>query len=510
MENLVLYRKYRPQSFSQIVGQQHIVAILKNALAQNKIAHAYLFCGPRGSGKTTIARILSKSSNCVDYKDGACDKCVSCLEFNAGRSLDLIEIDAASNRGIDEIKNLRENVRFGPAQGKYKVYLIDEAHMLTKEAFNAFLKTLEEPPPYAVFILATTEPHRLLPTIISRTQRFDFKRLSINELSERINLVADWEKIKVEPEVVRLIAVEADGSVRDAEGMLGQILATGENPITLEKTETILGLFSARKVKELVDLIVSQNQAGSIKWLNKNLEAGYDVGQLLKSFSHYLRKMILASVSPELMAGIKLELGHDQAILLQEQARQTNAHQLASWIKILGETKQNLDLYPTPGLAVELALISFFPPPQLVRHDSPQVHSGQENKTENIQRPIIAVAQVEMEPIKSKNQNVSLVSPIKIDQIAPSTTPKTGAIDLAAIVARWPEVAQTVRPFNHSLSAFIQGMKLQEVSVTVLTLATKYTFHKDRLSELKNKKIIEDAVEKVFGRKLNLNCVLEK
>lgn len=480
MENLVLYRKYRPQSFNEIIGQQHVVAILKNALARNKIAHAYLFCGPRGSGKTTIARILSKSLNCADYKDDPCNQCPICAEFNAGRSLDLVEIDAASNRGIDEIKNLRENVRFGPTTGKYKVYLIDEAHMLTKEACNAFLKTLEEPPPYAIFILATTEPHRLLPTIISRTQRFDFKRLSMSELSERINLVADWEKTKVEPEVVRLIAAEADGSMRDAEGMLGQILATGENPITLEKTETILGLFSARKVKELVDLIISQNQAGSINWLHKNLAAGYDVGQLLKSFSHYLRKMIWVNISPELMAGVKLELGHDEAILLQEQARQTNAHQLAGWIKILGETKKNLDLYPNPSMAVELALISFFPSPRFLPTKLGTSHSGQENKNN-------------VEPVKPISQPI-----------------KKGAVDLATLTANWPEVVQAVRPFNHSLSAFIQGMKLQEVSADALTLATKYSFHKDRLSESKNKKIIEDAVEKVLGQRLNLNCILEK
>ncbi len=478
----MLYRKYRPQSFSQIVGQQHIVAILKNALAQNKIAHAYLFCGPRGSGKTTIARILSKSSNCSDYKNDACDKCVNCLEFNAGRSLDLIEIDAASNRGIDEIKNLRENVRFGPSQGKYKVYLIDEAHMLTKEAFNAFLKTLEEPPPYAIFILATTEPHRLPATIISRTQRFDFKRLAMDELSGRINLVADWEKIKVEPEAVRLIASEADGSVRDAEGLLGQILATGENPITLEKTEAILGLFSARKVKELVDLIISRNHSDALSWLHKNLSAGYDVGQLLKSFSHYLRKMIWVNVSPELMAGVKLELGHDEATLLQEQARQTNPHQLAGWIKILGETKQNLDLYPTPGMAVELALISFFP--QIIKQvvDNP--------------KPVVISHSDVVESARSVSQSIN--------------KKEEGVIDLATITACWPQIVQAVRPFNHSLSGFIQGMKLQEVSADTFTLATKYTFHKDRLSELKNKKIIEDAVEKITGHKLNLNCILEK
>lgn len=483
MENLVLYRKYRPQSFNEIIGQGHVVAILKNALAQNKLAHAYLFCGPRGSGKTTIARILAKAAGCLDYQNEPCDKCPSCLEFKAGRSLDLIEIDAASNRGIDEIKNLRENVRFGPAHGRYKVYLIDEVHMLTKEAFNAFLKTLEEPPAHAIFILATTEAHRLLPTIISRTQRFDFKRLAVPELSERISRVAGWEKTKIEPDAARLIALEADGSARDAESMLGQVLATGENPVTLAQTETILGLFSSQKVKELVDLIISHNRPAALSWLHKNLEAGHDAGQFLKSFSQYLRKMILVGLSPELMAGVKLELGQDQAVLLQEQSRQTNSHQLASWIKILGETKKNLDLYPTPNMAVELALINFFP-----HTVSPTIDNA---------KPVVV-----SQPISE--------TPPALPQNSVSKNSETIKIDLAQITAHWPQIVQAVRPFNHSLSGFIQGMKLKEVSATVLTLATKYTFHKDRLGESKNKKIIEDAVEKITGQRLNLNCVLEK
>ena len=196
MENLVLYRKYRPQTFAEIAGQEHVVKTLQNSLAQNKIAHAYLFAGPRGSGKTTIARLMAKALNCneADGLKKPCNKCENCLSFNDGKFLDLIEIDAASNRGIDEIRSLRENVRFGPSVGKYKVYLIDEAHMITKDAFNAFLKTLEEPPAYAVFILATTEAHRLLPTIVSRTQRFDFKRLTVSEISNRLADIAKKKK----------------------------------------------------------------------------------------------------------------------------------------------------------------------------------------------------------------------------------------------------------------------------------------------------------------------------
>src|SRR3989344_1469977 len=210
-EHSVLYRKYRPASFSEVVGQEHVVTTLKNALKNGRVAHAYLFSGPRGTGKTTIARLLAKELN-----KGADDS-----------SLDLIEIDAASNRGVDEIRALREGVRVGPTQGKYKIYLVDEVHMLTKEAFNAFLKTLEEPPPFVVFVLATTEPHKLPETIISRTQRFDFRRLTLPEITKRLTYLVVQEKASADKSALQLIAIESDGSPRDAESLLGQVITLG-------------------------------------------------------------------------------------------------------------------------------------------------------------------------------------------------------------------------------------------------------------------------------------------
>ncbi|MEK7609349.1 MAG: DNA polymerase III subunit gamma/tau [Patescibacteria group bacterium] len=501
MEHLVLYRKYRPQTFGEIVGQEHVVRTLKNSLAQNKIAHAYLLAGPRGSGKTTIARIFSKAANCANlsrvseeesgdklsirrsFSEGGhfsiepCNTCSNCLDFNSGRSLDLIEIDAASNRGIDEIKNLRENVRFGPASGRYKVYLIDEAHMLTKEAFNAFLKTLEEPPPHAIFILATTEAHRLPATIVSRTQRFDFKRLSAAELTGRLNILCQKEKIAAEPEVLRLIAHEADGSARDAEGLLGQVIATGENKITLSAAEEILGLFSHRKIKEFVGFLAAKDSAGGLQWLHKTVEAGYDVNQFLKSLTHYLRKIVMVGLSPDLALKIKNELADDDYKTMASQAQTLPVRFTVSLISGFSEAKKNMDRYPLPQMAVEVALIN------LLSGESSMVNQSQ---------PVVSHA------------------PISNVQITKQSTVSDDKNILELILSKWPEIINEVRPHNHSLSGFLLGMKPSQASANSLTLSTKYSFHRDRLSELKNKKIIEEAVHKATGQKLFLNCVLEK
>ncbi|MBI4118852.1 MAG: DNA polymerase III subunit gamma/tau [Parcubacteria group bacterium] len=522
MDHLVLYRKYRPQTFAEIVGQEHVVKTLQNSLAQNKIAHAYLLAGPRGSGKTTIARILSKSANCANLsriqemnsvdklsvrrsprlaeaigeaqvgegeQDVPCNSCANCLEFNAGRSLDLIEIDAASNRGIDEIKNLRENVRFGPSSGRYKVYLIDEAHMLTKEAFNAFLKTLEEPPAHAIFILATTEAHRLPATIISRTQRFDFKRLSAPELEHRLKIVSNKENIQIEPEALRLIAHEADGSARDAEGMLGQVIAIGENKITLDQTEEVLGLFSNRKIKEFVGFLAAQDSVGALTWLHKTVEHGYDVNQFLKSLNHYLRKMMLVSLSPDLALKIKNELAEEDYKIMASQVQKFSTPFVVSLISGFSEAKKKLDYYPLPQMAVEVALINL-----LSYRPTPTIDSNL------VEDSAIKISNDKL-LISKQIQNSNVSKPVAI-------SPDSNTLDL--IQSKWAEIIKEVQPHNHSLSGFLLGMKPKEATASSLILTTKYSFHRDRLSDLKNKKIIEDAVHKVVGLRLVLSCVLEK
>ncbi|TFG35406.1 MAG: DNA polymerase III subunit gamma/tau, partial [Parcubacteria group bacterium] len=249
MSNLVLYRKYRPQTFGEIIGQEHVVKTLSNALASGKVSHAYLFSGPRGSGKTTIARVMAKSLNCSDRKAGdfePCNKCSSCLEIGEGRSMDLIEIDAASHRGIEEMKELINGIQFSPSKSNYKVFIIDECHQLSKEAANALLKTLEEPPGHAVFILATTELHKMISTILSRCQRFDFRKLTVAEIVRRLEILIGNEKARIEKPALELIAINASGSIRDAESLLGQVLtfedSSSKQEIKAEKVKDLLGL----------------------------------------------------------------------------------------------------------------------------------------------------------------------------------------------------------------------------------------------------------------------------
>ena len=332
MDNLVLYRKYRPKTFGEIVNQKHVVQTLTNAILRGKIAHAYLFFGPRGTGKTTIARILAKAVNCLnlntqnrsrvnlvagqnaiepEQRNGyePCNRCSACQEINEGRALDLIEIDAASNRGIDEIRELREGIKFSPTRLKYKVFIIDEVHMLTREAFNALLKTLEEPPAHAIFILATTEIHKMPQTIISRCQSFSFHKFVLSDIVKRLKFIADQEKVKIDQGSLELIALNADGAIRDAESLLGQVMAMEDKEITLEEVKTILGVVDISAVVEMVDYLTAKNAAGAIMFINKLVEEGYDMEQFVKSLINYLRKMMILKTAPNYSLSVSQHSG---------------------------------------------------------------------------------------------------------------------------------------------------------------------------------------------------------
>ena len=296
----VFARKYRPQTFDDVVGQAHVTRTLKNAVAQNRMAHAYLFVGPRGTGKTSTARILSKALNCIHGPTVTpCGVCDNCREIAAGNSLDVLEIDGASNNGVEQVRELRDNVRYAPAKSRYKIYVIDEVHMLTSAAFNALLKTLEEPPPHVKFIFATTEPQKVLPTILSRCQRFDLHRIATNLIAQHLRFIAKKEGITLESAAADAIARGAEGGMRDAESMLDQLVAFCGEKITEEDVLNIFGFSSQQAVAEFIGTILGGETGAALKFLNDQCEAGKDMMKLMSDAIAYLRDLLVFKVKPD-------------------------------------------------------------------------------------------------------------------------------------------------------------------------------------------------------------------
>jgi len=359
VSQLVFYRKYRPKLFSEVINQKNVMETLKNALIRDEISHAYLFCGPRGSGKTTVARLLAKSLNCLNRKKGEyepCNQCASCEAINNNNSLDIIEIDAASNRGIDDIRDLRESIKFAPTTSKYKIYIIDEAHQITKDAFNALLKTLEEPPSYIVFILATTEPEKLPPTILSRLQRYDFRKLGLEDIKKRLALICEKEKITYEDEALRLIALYSEGGLRDAESLLGQIALVSNRNVRKKDVEEIFGLIGNDKVKKFVDLIIKKDKEKAIEAINEIYEEGYDLELFNKNLLSYLRRILLLKISPSLANFIEKEVTDEELKILFKQASAIDFAYLERIIKRLVDVQNQLKRTPIPVLPIEIFL----------------------------------------------------------------------------------------------------------------------------------------------------------
>ncbi|MDP3729865.1 MAG: DNA polymerase III subunit gamma/tau [bacterium] len=325
--SLAIYRKYRPKTFEDLLGQEHIVEILRNAARQEKFSHAYLFYGPRGSGKTTTARLLAKLINCAirqtnkPFKDKGepCNTCTACTEIDAGRALDVIEIDAASNRGIDEIRNLKEGIKLAPTALRAKVFIIDEMHMLTREAFNALLKTLEEPPSHAFFILATTEYEKVPATISSRTQRFHFKKLALPDILNKLTMIVKNENFKIAADALELIAALGEGSVRDAESLLDQI-TTLDTDVTLEDVERIAGKIGYKKTAKLAQYLLENKLQDALSYLSDIDRDGYNLVQLNKDLIHYLRRVLTLKTNPRIEELFMKECTKDELDHLKKHA----------------------------------------------------------------------------------------------------------------------------------------------------------------------------------------------
>lgn len=486
-----LYRKYRPATFSEIIGQKHVVQTLKNAIKSGRIGQAYLFAGPRGTGKTSIARIFAKTINCTQLKNGEpCLKCDSCKIISENRALDIIEIDAASNTGVDNIRELRETVKLPPSLLKNKVYIIDEVHMLSGGAFNALLKTLEEPPAHVIFILATTEVHKIPETILSRVQRFDFTRLTIEEIIERLAEIAKLEKVKVDREALEIIATHSEGGMRNAESVLGQVIALEDKKITTEEVEFILGTVSEKFTAEFVDLMIERKYPEIFSKIGELRESGIEFKNFGKSLLNYLRQMLVLRINPQLGKKLSYELTKERLEKINKQIETLDLGEILDLIDVLQENTEKFKYSPLSQLFLEVSVAKM-----ACRRPSSAIP---EKKFESVPEPKQKPGHKSEEPtseIKAEIKNRKSIS-------------QTADHDL--VLSRWPDIIDSLKSYNHSLSSVLKMSLPALIEGGFLILKTRYSFYNDKITETQNRLTIEDAIDKITGVRLKIKALAEK
>lgn len=515
MSGQALYRRWRSQNFDEIIAQEHVTRTLQSALRAGRVAHAYLFTGPRGTGKTSTARILAKAVNCLaEPAERPCNRCARCQAVNEGRDLDLIEIDAASNRGIDEIRDLRDKVAFVPNEGRYKVYVVDEVHMLTTEAFNALLKTLEEPPAHVIFVLATTEPQRIPPTILSRCQRFDFRRVPLPDLVGKLQRICQAEGIRAQPAALEAIARRAGGSFRDAESLLDQLAATGDAEITLEQVQELLGGVPAQAVADLADAWIRADLAEGLRLINQLVDAGSDARQLHRELIEYLRGLLL------------LQAGGDEKLLnTSAEALARMRSQLAGLS--LGRLVEGLKLF-SQGEGVARGDVRPQVPLELAFAQAVLASSARE---ETAAKPAAGVARAEPQARAERPREPSAPKAAPAPQPPPAERVAEGAggqgetaasapggpepapeadsaAALAALTERWPQLLHALRERSKPLEALLRSGRPQQVSGRRVVLAMEGAFHRDRVMEERNRRLLEDVLQEVLGMPCQVECVV--
>jgi len=500
MASQVFYRKWRPQTLAEIVGQEQVTQTLSNALSSGRVSHAYLFYGPRGTGKTSTGRILAKAVNCLSNGKGEpCNSCEICRAITEGRALDVIEIDAASNRGIDEIRDLRQKVNYAPNQARYKVYIIDEVHMLTKEASNALLKTLEEPPPYVIFILATTEVHKVQPTILSRCQRFDFRRISRADVVSKLTRICEVEGIHIEPEGLRLIAKSATGSLRDAENLLEQLTTYYGTEIGLRQVQAILGITGDERAKELVRHIVNNDISAGVSTINSANSDGLDLRQFNREVVEYLRELLLIKTGSE----EAVDLTAEDIAELKGLAARTSLPQILRAVKLFGQLELGFDNYST--LPLELALVDCAQP-SVEERESPAAQPEYQPP-----QPVKEVSPPTQQPVKPKPATVPKVVPPKAEGI-PAISPELHneierlRLNWRQVIEQAPENAKRTPALAILRSA---GVKPVAIEGDTVVLAFRYPIHKEKMEKAENQQVAEEIISNFLGHPCHVRCIYE-
>ncbi|MDD3487666.1 MAG: DNA polymerase III subunit gamma/tau [Candidatus Moranbacteria bacterium] len=507
-----LYRKYRPATFSEIIGQRHVVKTLKNAVKSERIGQAYLFAGPRGTGKTSLARIFAKTINCGHLKNGdPCLKCASCKLIAENRALDIIEIDAASNTGVDNIRELRETVKLPPSSLKYKVYIIDEVHMLSGGAFNALLKTLEEPPAHVVFILATTEVHKIPETILSRVQRFDFTRLTLEEIITRLGEIAKLEKVKIDREALEIIASSSEGGMRNAESLLGQVIALEDKKITAKEVEFLLGTVSEKFTADFAGLVIEQKLSELFAKIGELREIGVDFKSFGKSLLNYFRQMLILKINPDLGKKLSYEITKERLEQIQKQIGQIEVEGILGFIENLQESSEKFKSSPIPQLFLEIAIAKLAAendPARLSPFPKGRVGEEFKNNFKPKNPPLAPPLSKEDQLGEKKTEeetpgNQTAEQPKKVEN-KPSTK-----INIDDILLNWPQIIESLKDYNHSLSSVLKLCQPALVDEEYLVLKTKYSFYCEKIVDAQNRLTIEDAIAKITDAQLKIKALTE-
>jgi DNA polymerase-3 subunit gamma/tau len=511
MSYVVFARKWRPKDFKEVIGQEHITTTLRNAISNNRVAHAYIFTGPRGIGKTSVARILAKGLNCEKGPTASpCNKCASCNSITSGTSMDVIEIDGASNNSVDQVRELRENIKFMPSYGRYKLYIIDEVHMLSIGEFNALLKTLEEPPKHARFVFATTNPEKVPPTILSRCQRFDFGRISLKLIISKLKRIAETERLNISEDAIFSIARAAEGSMRDAESILDQLTSFCEKKIDGADVIALLGIIKEDKLADVVEKLSKRDTAGLLKAIDELIIAGKDITQFLKGLMGYLRNLMVLKVSSGLSSLVDLPDNH--IARLKEQLKNFEIDELLYMFYTIQTTANAIKRSEVSRFLVEASLI------KLSLRGEVMPLSEIMDKIASLEANIGKNSNFRSEPERAEEKPQAVEEPLgnaskEIESIKDEATvnPHTaGTPTPEKVKETWPKILQVIKNQKISIASYLLEGEVMKVDSSAITLGfyKKFNFHKEALERANNKKFIEKIASDAFGYKVKIEFVI--